>query len=525
MTAQVSCPGCGAPILFRLQTSAVVVCEFCQQVVARTDVGVEDLGKSNPILVLPSAFKLGATGDFAGRPFRIVGRTQLNHQLGGTWNEWYAAFENGKWGWIAEHQGRIAVLGEVSAAQAPDIHSIEAAEPGSRWFSGRGPYVVNERGVATVVAEEGELPWRAVPNEQRAYVDLASPGGGFATLDFGPMHDGAPQGPKRFFVGHEATVASLKLLWPDGEKPPTTIEGQIEAMQGQGGFGGAAPKVEAKKLSCPNCGAPLSPKQDTQSLTCSSCASVLDVNEHRDLKLLQKQTLSFSPQIPVGTRGRFTGEVTQRFPASEREPFDVEVVAHLVRSLVEDGETYYYYEHLLQSPTRGYLWLVLNEEGWWLYKPINVGDVTRQGMGVAYKGARFNRKETFQARVAQVQGELYWKVRVGDTSSASDYVGPGARLSSEKTKDEENWTWGFAVGRNLLSKVFGRPIPGMPGGSSSGSYSSSSSSNQQLTPGSVIFLLVIIMLFFMMTAMCGGGSSGGGGHSSYSSGGSYSFGK
>ena len=523
MSVQVTCPGCGAPIFFKVKGSVVVVCEFCQQVVARGDVDIEDLGKSNPVIAVPTVFKLGATGRFRDRPFTIVGRTQLSHQLGGTWNEWYAAFENGRWGWIAEHQGRIAILGEVSASQAPEIHSVDAAEPGSRWFSGRGSYVVNERGVATVVAEEGELPWRALPNEQRAYVDLSAPGGGFGTIDFGAMRDGAPAGPRRFYVGHEVAVTDLALEWPGGEKPPLTLKEQEAAMEGQGGFGGA-PKVAAVKVDCPNCGAPLEmQREDAQTLSCSSCASILDVDANKKLRLLQKQSLRFSPQIPIGSKGTFDGDAIKNFPAEYRRTFEAEVVAYLVRELVDDGETFNYYEHLLHGPTEGYLWLVLNEEGLWLFRPINAADV-EVGLGVKYQGKPYRNTENYTPSIAQIQGELYWKARLNETSSASDYVGFSGRLSSEKTPNEMNWTFGFGTNRNILSKVFGVRVPGPPVSSYSSAGSSGGGGNNQMSPMAIFIVLVIMLMFFSMCT-CGGFTGGGGGHSSYSSSGGYSYGK
>ena len=45
MALQANCPACGAQVIFKTGSSVVVVCEFCHSVVARTDRGVEDLGK------------------------------------------------------------------------------------------------------------------------------------------------------------------------------------------------------------------------------------------------------------------------------------------------------------------------------------------------------------------------------------------------------------------------------------------------------------------------------------------------
>ncbi len=40
-----NCPACGAPVVFKTGSGVVVVCEYCNSVVARTDRALEDLGK------------------------------------------------------------------------------------------------------------------------------------------------------------------------------------------------------------------------------------------------------------------------------------------------------------------------------------------------------------------------------------------------------------------------------------------------------------------------------------------------
>ena len=43
--AVANCPSCGGQINFAIGSSAVVICDYCHSVVARTDRGLEDLGK------------------------------------------------------------------------------------------------------------------------------------------------------------------------------------------------------------------------------------------------------------------------------------------------------------------------------------------------------------------------------------------------------------------------------------------------------------------------------------------------
>ncbi|MCA1593465.1 MAG: hypothetical protein LC754_12615 [Acidobacteria bacterium] len=106
MTAlQANCPACGAPVTFKTGSSVVVVCDYCNSVVARTDRALEDLGKVADVVESGSPLAVGLKGVCRGVAFELTGRAQLGHAAGGMWDEWYAAFADGRWGWLAEaHQ-------------------------------------------------------------------------------------------------------------------------------------------------------------------------------------------------------------------------------------------------------------------------------------------------------------------------------------------------------------------------------------------------------------------------------------
>lgn len=511
------CPGCGSPLEFRVATSVVAVCSSCQQVVARGGVAVFDLGKSNPVLVTHSALSIGASGTVRGRGFTVVGRCQLKHVLGGIWNEWYALLDNNKWTWIAEHQGRICVMGEVSAGQAPDIRSLDAAQPGSRWLSGRGEVIVAERGIATLHAEEGELPWRAVPNERRAYVDLSAAGGAFSTLDLGSVGaDERPAGPRRYFVGFEIAAADLAIRHA---AVPHEVQPRIEGAQ---------------LVKCPRCSAPLELKrpEDTMTIVCGSCGSALAVEEDQRLGFLFAQTLGVRPRIPLGARARLAESVFVHARPQDKKPLDVEVVAFIVRSVVEDGETFFFYEYLLATKGDDFRWLVESDGGWQLFQPIATGAVTQStGAGSAsYQGANFARQSTSTPKVEQVMGELYWRVLRGDTASASDYQRNGGfRLSVERTADEVNWTYGFGVPTRALEQTFLVKLPRTVTSSMGSPYASSEDSGDfedaRSAAGFIALAGLLLFCVWVVSQCDDDNSSSGGGHGSYGGGGGTSFGK
>ncbi|MEO8649539.1 MAG: DUF4178 domain-containing protein, partial [Acidobacteriota bacterium] len=80
---QTNCPSCAGPIEFKAGSSIVVVCPFCRSAVARTDRGVDDLGKVAEIVESESPLKLGLKGAFKGNGFELTGRAQYRHKLGG----------------------------------------------------------------------------------------------------------------------------------------------------------------------------------------------------------------------------------------------------------------------------------------------------------------------------------------------------------------------------------------------------------------------------------------------------------
>jgi len=215
-----NCPSCGAPVEFAIGSSVVVICSYCRSVVARTDRGVESHGKVAALIDTGSPLRTGLAGKFRGNGFRITGRSQLRHQAGGVWDEWYAAFDDGRWGWLAEAQGRYYVTFRVGD-EAPPYDSIDL---------GRviGGLTVAEIGRAELISAEGELPWRPEPGYSYEYADLTGTEQRFATIDYS-------EEPPVVFKGHEVALSDLGL----------------EALE----FRGA--KVAATALRCTKCGGPL----------------------------------------------------------------------------------------------------------------------------------------------------------------------------------------------------------------------------------------------------------------------------
>lgn len=456
---EASCPACGAPIAFKVGSSIVVVCEFCHSVVARTDRALEDLGKVAEIVETGSPLDVGLTGVYQDVPFELTGRAQLAHEAGGLWDEWYAAFTDGRWGWLAEAQGRFYMTFEQSLpeqALVPPIESLVLGTPLAA-IPTSIPLVVAEIGQASAVGAKGEIPYKLVPGEQYYYADLSGPGGQFATLDYS-------QSPPLVFIGRQVDLSELGF-------PPDVRAPEREAR-----------RVAAQQLACPQCGGPLELRAPDQALrvACPNCGSLLDVSEGR-LRFMQAlQPGQVVPIIPMGSVGEFGGT-------------KLTVIGFLLRSVEFEGVRYYWEEYLLYNPQAGFRWLVRSDDNWNFVEPVGPGEVAHKsgtgfggkGDAVFFQGKRFKIYQDAIARVEYVIGELYWKVMAGELTQTADYVHPPQMLSVETSIEqaredaqaragnrrgrkgkrelptgEINWSLGTFMKRGEVERAFG--ISGLP---------------------------------------------------------------
>jgi len=457
MSVEASCPACGASIAFKMGSSIVVVCEFCHSVVARGDRKLEDLGKVAALVETGSPLDVGLHGVYQGVPFELTGRAQLGHDAGGMWDEWYAAFQDGRWGWLAEAQGRFYITFQQSLPEQsliPPFEAIQLGEPITA-LPTSVPLTVAEKSVATQLGAQGEIPYKLTPGAEYAYADLSGPHGIFATFDYS-------ESPPLVFVGRQATLAELGLA------------------------GVAAPEREARhigaiQLNCPQCGGPLDLRAPDQTLrvTCPNCGSLLDVSEGR-LEFMQAlQPGKVVPVIAIGSIG-------------ELEDAKQMVIGFMVRSVEYEGVRYYWEEYLLYNPQLGFRWLVRSDDNWSYVQAVPPGDVMHRtgafggkGDTVQFQGERFKLYQDAIARVEWVIGEFYWKVEVGEQTRSADYVHPPRMLSMEVTFNEPapdqnvqpapaqkgkkarsvptgeiNWSLGTYMKREEVEKSFG--ISGLP---------------------------------------------------------------
>ena len=431
-TLKSNCPSCGGPIEFTAGSTIVLVCPFCRSAVARTDRGLQDLGKVAEIAETQSPLKLGLKGTFNGERFELTGRAQMRHELGGYWDEWYATFSNGWVGWLAEAQGRFYLTFYQPLPDGAALPSFASLQLGQfvEGIPSKTPLMVQEKGTATSAAADGEIPYKLVPGEKSDYADLAGKHDAFGTIDYSSE-------PPWLFIGKHVTLAEIGL----GDALPVTRE---------------ARQVSSEAMRCPNCGGPLNLVAPDQSerVTCPNCNSLLDVNQGN---LTYLKALAPPPDqpdfvLPVGADGTFADGTKYR------------IIGAMVRSVTIEGIKYFWHEYLLYEPTIGFRWLVHSDNHWNFVEPVNAADVIQNTSGivqtVTYNGQTFKIFQDAPAVVEYVKGEFYWRVEQGETVRAADYIAPPKMLSLEMTAGEMNWSLGTYMTNGEVEKAFG--VRGLP---------------------------------------------------------------
>lgn len=497
--AQGNCPNCGAPIEFALGSSIAKVCEFCRNTVVRSDRGLAGLGKVADLADTPSLVAVGDDGALAGRPFRVMGRVQLDHGKG-PWDEYYVAFDHGQnWGWLAYAQGQWFATSPIAGLSPPPFDSLHPERDVT--LGAAGSFRVAEVRSGRIVSAEGELPGAFPLGFTRHYADLWGPKQAFATLDYGDR-----SGSEVVFLGwaFPESALSVTALGPRSTK-----------------------KVPATTIKCPACGGdvPALLPDRSERLGCPYCGAVSDIAERK--VVAQQEKARAEPVIPIGSQGTFDG-VAYRCIATVR------------RGSNFDGELYEWEEFLLWSQGVGFRWLVLDPEtGWSFVSPVNLAELDLLAMPeqVGFGGRRFVRRNENSARVNYVLGEVFWKCEVGETTFVMDFIYGSDVLSREEGPGEVNWSQSSPLDWATVAGAFNLPLAkyAKPRQKSSSS------------PASLVLILVVVLLLLVGVAMmlpstagyAGAGSlvrSGGwvstgtsngssAGRSTYRGGGSFSGGK
>ena len=492
-----ACPHCGAPVEFRSAASAFAVCSFCRSSVVREGDALRKIGESAELFDDHSPLQLGAGGTYQGAAFTLVGRLQYRSS-GGTWNEWHALFDTGnsagdgagKSAWLSEDNGRYVLAFDAALdAAAPAADSLR---PAAQLIVNGQPWVVASAASATLIAAQGELPFK--PNLERSFTvaDLRSTRGEVATLDY------ADAASPKWAVGRSVAITELAMT----------------------GLADAAEKsLKACAIECPSCGAALQVTlATTQSIVCKQCHAVVDLSGGvgGDLKHYAQDNRR-EPQIPLGRVGSLA--------LGSEKPLPWQVVGYVERCEVPDSpddEQVFWREYLLYHRSEGFAFLVDAEDGWSWTRTLT-GVPEGRGDTPQYEGARYRKLYSYSGRVTYVLGEFYWALQRDQTTLNTDYEGTGPhfdrRLNREQAgpddAQEVTWSGGKTLSADAVAQAFalaGAQHPALQGDAAPTALGASSLLAK-------LFLWAFIIVVVLLLFRCGSGGGGGGGGGGYRTGG------
>jgi hypothetical protein len=440
---------------FTAGSAQVLVCGYCQTVVARKGLNLEAHGRIGAIVDTDSPLRLGLEGRYDRAPYRLVGHLQKDHGAG-PWDEWYVEFDNGRTAWLSEAEGFFYLLFDAGVEAGISLDSLH---PGER-FSMRGrSYVVEERNHGRVVAAEGQLPSDVDPTEDSYYVDATGPKGALVTLDFGPRGR-EPE----IFVGQRLKLEQLGI--PMDQVRPK------------------ARKVSLEQARCPQCNGALALRapDSTKRVACPYCGALLDASKGRlaFLQLLEKP--AYPPLIPLGAKGKLDGA-------------EWICIGFLIRSCTVEGTRYPWEEYLLFNRARGFTWLMLSNGHWVYLKPLDAGAVSlAPGSSAYHEGRRYKSFQNVTAVTETVLGEFYWEVSAGETAQASEYVAPPYSVNVDATESEVSYTLGEYLAPAVIQEAFQlkEALPPLQGIAPSQPNPHSSASSWKW---SGIWLVALVLLF------------------------------
>jgi hypothetical protein len=150
--------------------------------VVRHDMDLEKMGVVAELLDDMSPFQVGTRGEFDGSGFTLAGRIKLVYDQG-MWSEWYALFDDGREGWLAEAQGFYMMSFPVEGITLPPSKEIAV---GTTLDLDGTRYVADDIRVVNYAGTEGELPFVFTPGYKAVSVDFRNKTGGFASILYGP---------------------------------------------------------------------------------------------------------------------------------------------------------------------------------------------------------------------------------------------------------------------------------------------------------------------------------------------------
>ena len=175
--------------------------------IVRHDLDLENLGTMAQLQNDASVLQIGTQGNFKGDRFTLIGRVRQAWE-DGFWDEWFALFESGKHGWLAEAQGFYMVSFEVeNPGKLPELKTLV---PDAEITLNKIIYEVDDIKEVKCEASEGELPYQAPAGRKSTSVDLSGPKKAFVNLFYD--EDGVDLSMGQYIDFENLEFSSLKAI-------------------------------------------------------------------------------------------------------------------------------------------------------------------------------------------------------------------------------------------------------------------------------------------------------------------------
>jgi hypothetical protein len=419
------CPSCGAPVQFTVGTARIKVCDFCQTVVAREGEELYATGKLSALAETATPFSIGLEGRHEGVPFRFVGHLQKDYD-DGVWDEWYLAFEDGRFGWLSESEGALHLMFPRGTQPLERRHF----RPGHETHYAGRRVVVEEIRQSQLISAEGELP-DDLEQGMTIAADATGPGGVFLTFDFG-TREREPE----VFLGRRIALSDL------GIRPEHLRDAKPK-------------KVRVQGARCTQCNGTLDLKapDKLKRVACPFCGALLEARGEKLAFLNGLPQPDHPLRIPLHTQGRL-GDVSWT------------VIGWMQRSATVDGVRYPWDEYLLWSPKEGFSFLMDSNGHWTHLLPIPAGEVrVHVETSAYYQGTRYKAFQHVEAITENVRGEFYWRVSAGEKAEATEYIAPPHSINADATNREVTYTHGTYYAPEVIAQAFRlkKPLPAPTG--------------------------------------------------------------
>lgn len=213
--------------------------------------------------------------------------------------------------------------------------------------------------------------------------------------------------------------------------------------------------AHVKALSCPNCGGQVqvSEARGTAIIACGHCGSTL--NKHENFKVAeayQNRPKILTP-FEVGQVALYRGV-----------RFDLIGIAKWQQV---GASRYTWVDHLLYSPTHGYLWVSLENGNYTVSRrvrgvtnpkrPVRYNPEVHQYLG--FDGVVYGYWDEYTAELVAIEGEMNWHARLGETSRVLEVVKEPDFLEIELQDQEQILSKGHWLSPLAVQDMFGLETP------------------------------------------------------------------